>query len=289
MINLDRLDKKINESRNVMSGSWTTTGMKKAMKILFEGISHTMDESTKQTELTNRLVTSIYKRFQSENEEMNISPKLFSIISYRQEIEALYQDAEEYRTGMYSTMTEQSFVIKKFFISMVSRARNIYYQLNKDANDWSKRALTPLVRQVKSHKNEIQLRMGQLKKAGQSRDSITHRVDEIKFEAVSLQKQIGTINKMMTLINTPMPTIVHSNKANKKAGTIKKKVASVKKKIAPVKKKIAPVKKKIAPVKKKVAPVKKKIASVKKKVAPVKKKVASVKKKAVQAKHSTVK
>ncbi|MCK5697987.1 MAG: dynamin family protein, partial [Gammaproteobacteria bacterium] len=224
MINLDRLDQKINESRNVMSGSWTTTGMKKAMKILFEGISHTMDESTKQTELTNRLVTSIYKRFQSENEEMNISPKLFSIISYRQEIEALYQDAEEYRTGMYSTMTEQSFVIKKFFISMVSRARNIYYQLNKDANDWSKRALTPLVRQVKSHKNELQLRMGQLKKAGQSRDSITHRVDEIKFEAVSLQKQIGTINKMMTLINTPMPTIVHSNKANKKAGTIKKKV-----------------------------------------------------------------
>ncbi|WP_198263639.1 hypothetical protein [sulfur-oxidizing endosymbiont of Gigantopelta aegis] len=183
--------------------------MKRAMKTLFDGISNTMNEAAKQTELTNRLVKSIYNRFQNENEDADVQPKLFSIASYKQEIETLYEDAEEYRTSVYSTMTEQSFVIKKFFISLVSRARNLYYQLNKDADDWGKRALTPLIRQVKAHKKELQLRLEQLKKAGQSRDTIADRVSGLKKEAKVLQKNIFDVNKMLTTINSPMPAVAH--------------------------------------------------------------------------------
>ncbi|MCP3851309.1 MAG: hypothetical protein GY694_13865 [Gammaproteobacteria bacterium] len=205
IIDLERLDQQVNVARNAMKGSWTTTGMKTGMKTLFDSISSTMDEAAKQTELTNRLVKSIYNRFQNENEDSDVRPKLFSIASYKQEIETLYQDAEEYRTSVYSTMTEQSFVIKKFFISLVSRARNLYYQLNKDADDWGRRALTPLIRQVKAHKNELKLRLEQLKKAGQSRDTITDRVSGLKKEAKVLQKHVFDINKMLTTINSPMP------------------------------------------------------------------------------------
>jgi hypothetical protein len=212
IIDLDQLDKQVSEARKLMQGSWTTNGMKRAMKSLFNNISSTMNEAAKQTELTNRLVKSIYNRFQNENEDTDIRPKLFSITSYKQEIDTLYEDAEEYRTSVYSTMTEQSFVIKKFFISLVSRARNIYYQLNKDADDWGKRALTPLVRQVKGHKKELRLRLDQLKKAGQSRDSIAGRVTSLKIEAKKLQKHIFDVNKMLTTINTPMPVIVHEKK-----------------------------------------------------------------------------
>lgn len=212
IINLDQLDKQVTKARQLMQGSWTTNGMKQSMKLLFDNISNTMSEAAKQTELTNRLVKSIYNRFQNENAETDTRPKLFSIASYQQEIETLYQDAEEYRTSVYSTMTEQSFVIKKFFISLVSRARNIYYQLNKDADDWGKRALTPLVRQVKGHKKELKLRLEQLKKAGQSRDSIAERVSSLKITAKRLQKHIFDVNKMLTTINTPMPAIVHDKK-----------------------------------------------------------------------------
>jgi len=212
IIDLDRLDKQVNQSRTSMKGSWTTNGMKNGMKSLFDAITATMNEASKQTELTNRLVKSIYNRFQNENEETNIKPKLFSIASYKQEIETLYQDAEEYRTSVYSTMTEQSFVIKKFFISLVSRARNIYYQLNKDADDWGKRALTPLIRQVKAHKKELQSRLEQLKRAGDSRDSIADRVTGLKKEAKVLQKHLVDINTMLTTINSPMPAVVHEQK-----------------------------------------------------------------------------
>lgn len=212
IIDLDRLDQQVNKARTSMKGSWTTNGMKSSMKTLFNGISGTMTEAAKQTELTNRLVKSIYNRFQNENSETDIKPKLFSIASYQKEIEMLYEDAEEYRTSVYSTMTEQSFVIKKFFISLVSRARNIYYQLNKDADDWGKRVLTPLIRQVKAHKKELQARLEQLKKAGKSRDTIAERVSVMKKEAKVLQKHLVDVNTMLTTINSPMPTPVHEQR-----------------------------------------------------------------------------
>lgn len=212
IIDLDRLDQQVNKARISMKGSWTTTGMKHSMKILFDDIIGTMNDAAKQTELTNRLVKSIYNRFKNENEETDIKPKLFSISSYKQEIETLYEDAEEYRTSVYSTMTEQSFVIKKFFISLVSRARNIYYQLNKDADDWGKRALTPLIRQVKAHKTELKTRLEQLKKAGHSRDTITDRVSALKREAKVLQRYLVDMNNMLTTINSPMPAVIHERK-----------------------------------------------------------------------------
>ncbi|MCU7836421.1 MAG: dynamin family protein [gamma proteobacterium symbiont of Taylorina sp.] len=217
IIALDKLDDHISKSRTAMQGSWTTNGMKTAMKLLFDGLSGTITEADKQIELTNRLISSIYTRFQEENEETGsqIKAKLFSIASYKQEIELLYEDAEEYRTSVYSTLTEQSFVIKKFFISLVSRARNIYYQLNKDSDSWAKGALTPLIHQVKAQKQDLQLRLDQLKKTGESRDSLTEQVNELTKEAKMLQRHIIDLNAMLTIVTTP----ILSAKSKKKPGT----------------------------------------------------------------------
>lgn len=220
IISLGKLDQQIKQSRTLMQGSWTTNGMKTGMKVLFDHISSTIIEAEKQIELTNRLVNSIYKRFQTENEETNIKPKLFSVAAYKQEVEVLYEDAEEYRTSVYSTMTEQSFVIKKFFISLVSRARNIYYQLNKDSDDWGKRTLTPLIHQVKMHKLELQTRLEQLKKAGHSRDSISERITILTREAKVLQKHLIDANALQAAINSPMPIILHNKETADKAAAI---------------------------------------------------------------------
>ena len=205
-IALEKLDEQINSARTTMKGSWTTNGMKTAMKILFDALSNTITEADKQIELTNRLISSIYTRFQNENTEIEtkLKAKLFSVGSYKQEIELLYEDAEEYRTSVFSTLTEQSFVIKKFFISLVSRARNIYYQLNQDSDNWAKTALTPLVHQVKAHKQELQMRMVQLKKAGASRDSISGQVASLTKEAKVLQKYLIDLNAMITTVSAPM-------------------------------------------------------------------------------------
>ena len=206
IIALDKLDEHINQARTTMKGSWTTTGMKSGMKLLFDGLSNTINEANKQVELTNRLINSIYTRFQNENKEegSELKAKLFSVDSYKKEIELLYEDAEEYRTSVYSTLTEQSFVIKKFFISLVSRARNIYYQLNQDSDSWAKSALTPLVHHVKAHKQELQIRMDQLKKAGDSRDNITEQFTKLTKEAKVLQKYLIDLNAMIKVVSEPV-------------------------------------------------------------------------------------
>lgn len=210
IIALDKLDKQINDIRKIMQGSWTTAGMKSGMKKLFDDMDSTMVEASKQAELTNRRVKSIYKRFHHENGCSNIQPKIFSILGYQQEIKNLYLQAEEYRNSVYATMTEQSFVIKKFFISLVSRARNIYYQLNKDADNWGKHALSPLIRQVKTHKLELKTRLEQLKQAAESRESITEQVTKLEEQASDQHEFLKEINGMLNIINSPMPGVMHN-------------------------------------------------------------------------------
>ncbi len=205
IIALNKVDSQINDVRQIMQGSWTTAGMKNGMKKLFDDINSTMIEASKQAELTNRRVKSIYSRFYHENGHTHIKPKLFSIHVYQQEIQLLYQEAEEYRNSVYATMTEQSFVIKKFFISLVSRARNIYFQLNKDADNWGKQALSPLIRQVKIHKQDLKNRLEQLKLANSSRETITEQVTKLQQQASEQHENLKEINAMLNIINQPMP------------------------------------------------------------------------------------
>jgi hypothetical protein len=207
-IDLDKLDRQINDIRQIMQGSWTTTGMKSGMKKLFDDIHSTMTNASKQAELTNRLVKSIYNRYHQENGYNNIKPKLFLIFEYQQEIKKLYQEAEEYRNSVYATMTEQSFVIKKFFISLVSRARKIYFQLNKDADNWGKQALSPLIRQVKMHKQDLKTRLDQLKQAANSRETITEQVLNLEKQASDLHTQFNEINAILSIVNSPMPSLM---------------------------------------------------------------------------------
>ncbi len=47
-----------------------------------------------------------------------------------------------------------------------------------------------------------------MKKAGQSRDSISEKVMSLKKEAKVLQKYLVDINKMLTTVNSPMPVVI---------------------------------------------------------------------------------
>ena len=53
-------------------------------------------------------------------------------------------------------MTEQSFVVKKFFISLVAHARNAFVEANKEADAWLKELVNPLVGQIQEMRNSTE-------------------------------------------------------------------------------------------------------------------------------------
>ena len=204
MLSLTELDKLVSKSRDSMTGTWTTHGLKGGMKTFFDGISSMLKEVDGYSEQLNRLITTVYHKFQSEHGLQGIEPVLYDIDKYVREMEKLYQEAEAFRNSPVTVMTEQHYVIKKFFISLVSHARNVFFKAHRDAESWSKAVMSPLVKQIKEHKEQMDKRLENLRKINESRDTLEARMDELKKNAAVLKKQYEEINGILKVINRPL-------------------------------------------------------------------------------------
>jgi len=208
MLNLSELDKHVTQTRKNMTDSWTTHGLKQGMKIFFDGVTDRMKEVGQQVNQVNMLVQTIYRQFHQEHGISDVKPKLFSITKYNRDLERLYNEAEAYRTSPVTTMTEQTFVIKKFFISMVSHARNVYFNAAHDAEAWGKAALAPLVTQIKEHKDQIEKRLESLRKINESRDTLQGRIAELEKASTVLRAQLEDIDTLLETINKPLESFI---------------------------------------------------------------------------------
>jgi len=213
-LDLTTLDKLVSKTRKVMTGSWTTHGLKRGMKVFFDDVSETMHSSSDQALAMHKLIRAIYYKFHKDHGFRNVKPKLFTTQRFERELDLLYREAELFRNSPVTTMTEQSFVVKKFFISMVSKARNIFFNANQEAARWSKEVIGPLVAQVKEHKLAIEKRLETLRKISSSRDTLEAKINELENQVRELDQQIAAINHMLDVVKRPFqPAIVDNRKA----------------------------------------------------------------------------
>ena len=211
------LDKLVAQTRKQMTGSWTTAGMKGGMKHFFDDVTVTMDNASAQAVEIHKLVRAIYHKFHKEHGFKDMKPKLFTTERFKKELNLLYREAELFRKSPATTMTEQGFVVKKFFISMVSKARNIFFNANQEANRWSKEVIGPITAQVKEHKQAIEKRLETLRRISDSRDTLESKIEELEKELQQIETQLASINLMLEVIRRPFVAPVADNRSRSAA------------------------------------------------------------------------
>lgn len=198
----ERIDNIVNDTKGDMSKSLTTFGMKKNIRKLFDELRDLLQDSIDITNETRRLVKAIHKKFQDEYGFKEIEPQLFSIKQYQEELEAIFEEGEAFRTSAKTTMTEQSIVVSKLYGTLIVKARNVLKQAHKDALTWSNGVLTPLMHQIKDHKKQIESRLMMLKKINESKGSVAENIAHLKAELEPLKmqrKELAFIIKEMQL------------------------------------------------------------------------------------------
>jgi len=205
-LSIEAFDKMIAAGRADMSDAWTTHGLKNGMKTLFDGAQASMQRANQQAEQIRRLIQNIYRKFHEEHGLADIKPKVFSIKKYTAELERLHQEAEAFRKSPVTTMTEKYFVIKTFFISMVSHARNILFKANRDARNWTKVVMAPLVSQIKEHKRLMEKRLESLRKISESHETLDTKINELEQSCADLEAQLATIGNILNAVNAAAPT-----------------------------------------------------------------------------------
>ena len=202
ILSLNELDQLMSKTRKTMADTWTTVGLKNSMKEFFEVINNTIKEASSRTDKTNMLMQGIYRKFNAEHGLGDTKPKLFTMSKYKRHMERLYHEADAYRKSPVTAMTEQSFVIKKFFISMVSHA-------HQEAESWGKAAMAPLVSRIKEHKDQMEKRLESLRKINESRDTLQSRVAELERSAEALNVQLADLNMLMETLNQPLDNFIN--------------------------------------------------------------------------------
>lgn len=221
-LDMDKLEQNIKKTRHSMSGNWTTLGLKTNMQQLFDVMHTEMQVVTKESEQIRKLIRSIYHRFHTEHGFTAAQPKMFSIMRYRMDLDLLAQEAEIFRNSPVTAMTEKHFVVKRFFVAMVSRARDIFFQARQDINAWIKICLEPLVFEIHNHHDNIEHHLQDLKKISQSRDTLKSRIGELEQQHMAITRDLTSLRNMHNKLTClqpwtgdkrPKPHLVQQNSA----------------------------------------------------------------------------
>lgn len=203
-LSLATFDKTIATARKDMEGSWSTGGLKKNMQAFFDNMRDTMQVVTRQADQTYAVVQTVYNKFQEDSGLASAVPRVFSVKKYTEDFEKLYEEAENFRNSPVTTMTEQSFVVKKFFISLGSHARVIISKANQDVDNWLKEIMHPLIKQVNESKQQLDMQLETLNKINDSKDSLGGKLAEIEARYAALDAQLQALNEIDKRLRIPL-------------------------------------------------------------------------------------
>ncbi len=201
LLSMQALDELITKTRADMKGSWTTHGLKTGMKTFFEGAMQTMERVHKQTERMKGLLESIYKQFQVGHGLAKLKLDSFALEPHYEELKRLYLKAEAFRNSPTMLMTEQHFVVKRFFITLVSRARHLFDECNKAANLWSNAVMAPVFAQIREHKRMMDQRLENLQKIHRSMKHLNDRMAELSAAKRHLEEQQAVNESVLGMLS----------------------------------------------------------------------------------------
>ncbi|NOQ64317.1 MAG: dynamin family protein [Methyloprofundus sp.] len=185
----EKIDTIIHQTKEDMSKSLTTFGMKQNIRKLFDDLRDLLQDAVDTTNETRRLVKAIHKKFRDEYGFKEIEPQLFSIKQYQFELEQIFEEGELFRSSGKTTMTEQSVVVKKLYSTLISKARGVLRNAHKDASTWSNSVLSPLMHQIKDHKKQIESRLNMLRKISESKGNIAESIASLEADLRGVKQQ----------------------------------------------------------------------------------------------------
>ncbi|MBI3900398.1 MAG: dynamin family protein [Gammaproteobacteria bacterium] len=208
-LSVESFDALLIRTRNAMQESWTTPGLQVGMKLLFDGAIETMEKADRQAQQILTQVQSIHHKFLGDRGLARLQPTALSLAICKARMQRLREEAEAFRKSPVTLMTEQHFVIKKFFITLGSRARVICADCNTAARHWSKAIMAPILAQVREQKMMMDHRLENLKRIHQNLGNLSGRIADLEANKQNLENQLLIIDNMLRKIGPPN-TSLHS-------------------------------------------------------------------------------
>ncbi|MDD5388090.1 MAG: dynamin family protein [Gallionellaceae bacterium] len=192
----DRMDKIIEESMMAINDSWTTAGLIKGMHLLIRRMGAEFDHANQQSGGIKQLLNAAYQRFHEVHGLERLDPPNLDLSRYRGRLDELMVSTQEFCSDPLNIMLEKRFMVKKFYIALVTQARIVFQQVRLETETWLRLTLDPIVARIKEHKTQLEHRLENLNKVHTNLSSIQERSAVISNEMVGIKAQCDQIEEV---------------------------------------------------------------------------------------------
>ena len=203
-LSLVSLDTLIAESRKEMNDSWTTVGLKRGMDTFFAGTRMRIEEVSRRAESLKHEVEVIYDRLHAQYGFTRLQPARLALLPYVLDFNRLREKAEAFRDSPVTVMTEQHFVVNRFFITLVSQARHIFDECNRSTKGWFQALVTPLYKQLQDHRAAIEGQLDHLRKIHKNMDTLGSQVADLELARTGLGRELALLGGLLERIQRPV-------------------------------------------------------------------------------------
>ncbi len=197
----DILETMLNKSRAHLDDSWTTASLTRGMHTLFDRINAQFGRVDVVAGDILGLLEAAYLRFQEQHDFPALNPPTLNLNRHRQRLADLARSTEAFCRDPLNLVLEKRFMINKFYQSLVSEARDTFDRARTETDAWLRRTLDPLVARIRDHKNQLELRVENIKKVHGNLDGLQARIAELKQQHDAMQIQQAEINALLQTLN----------------------------------------------------------------------------------------
>jgi len=201
-LGMEVLKETISHTRDAMSNSRFSTGLRGAVKQFFDETRTNLELSDQKISEISEMMGVMYRKFSNEHGLAVSMPMPFSMEKYRKEldqIEVAYQ--KQFGTATLLT-TSRVVLMQKFFDSIASRVKHSFLQSNRDVEAWLKVVIAPLEAQIREHKEQLKHRQQSVQRIHVAIDSLEEKIDALEHQKSDTEALRGKLAVQEDVLKT---------------------------------------------------------------------------------------
>jgi hypothetical protein len=215
MFNQTKMDVLISRSAQAINDSWTTPGLWRGMRELVKLMSEDFDKIFAASEDIKALMQGAYNTFTEKFGFPRMTIPTLDLDANRVKLKLLMHDTEVFCKDPLNVMTEKSFLIRRFYRSLVAQARTLYSDAKAQSERWIQSVTVPIETQIKDHKAQLQQRLDNLAKINDRTSTINEQLDAMKRIQADLEGQFEMIDSLIRQVSQE-PKIALTDAVQKK-------------------------------------------------------------------------
>jgi len=207
-LSLAYLDTSLADSRQAIGDSWTTVGLNRGMRNLMKQANTLAEHVSEESNTIKKLAASVYEVFQSKHGFEVFNPPDLDMSNFSNNMKALEKITDDFCADPVNVLTEKHFLIRKFFLALVTQTQKIFEQAKKDCERWLEDVLGILKTQMTEHKHSLDQRVQNLTEAKASAEALNERLAIVEAEFGDISKKSQDLDTMLLqLMKAVQPAI----------------------------------------------------------------------------------